>query len=70
MAVLIDYGNSTSDVTEWQAYVTAVSLALLSLGGMFVDGHFYFWNEVLGMQVKTALSTLIYKKVRIRKALP
>ena len=63
MVILIDYASPTSTVTTFQAYLTAVALAVSTFIFLFTSSHFFFWNKVTALHIRAALSTMIYNKV-------
>ena len=63
MVILIDYTSPTSTLTTLQAYLTAVALTVSVFINLLSSAHFYFWNRVTALHVRSALSAMIYKKV-------
>ena len=63
MVILIDYASPTSTVTTFQAYLTAVALAVSTFIFLFTNAHYLFWNKVTALHIRAALSAMIYKKV-------
>ena len=63
MAALLNFASSESTITTAQAYGIAFLMAVTSLIMVLCNGNYFLWNQVLGMRVKAALSTMIVQKV-------
>ncbi|XP_071950845.1 ATP-binding cassette subfamily C member 4-like [Antedon mediterranea] len=60
---LVTYFSVESDITTQDAYVCASVIVLLTIVANAVYHPFYYFSQLLGMNVRVACSGLIYRKV-------
>ena len=64
LITFITQGHQNPDTYSWHGYVLAVVMFVTAVTRTLVGQNFWFLCYVIGMRLRTAMTGIVYRKVR------